>query len=159
MARGGVKNSAAVARVVRCTIRAMPIPVGVLGAGSFGTCLALLCSRDHNVTLWSRDAEIADAINREHRNPKYLKQTVLPANVRATTDLEEAVRDQELLVCAVPSHGVRDVMARAAAHVSDDAVLISTVKGIESETLMRMEQVYRDVLDPRHHPRLVFLSG
>ena len=62
----------------------MPLPVGVLGAGSFGTCLALLCSREHDVTIWARDSEIADAINREHRNPRYLTGIQLPENVRAT---------------------------------------------------------------------------
>ena len=137
----------------------MPIPVGVLGAGSFGTCLALLCAREHDVVLWSRDAEIAEAINRDHRNPRYLSQATLPANVRATSDLEEAVADRELMICAVPSHGDRDVMERAGGYLSDQAILVSTVKGIETDTWMRMDQVFEDVLDPVHHPRLVFLSG
>ena len=56
----------------------MAIPVGVLGAGNFGTCLALLCAREHEVRLWARDPELADAINREHRNPSYLKPCALP---------------------------------------------------------------------------------
>jgi len=137
----------------------MPIPVGVLGAGSFGTCLALLCARKHDVTLWARKREIADAINRDHRNPSYLTHAVLPENVRATCDLEEALADRELVICAVPSHGVREVMQKATALFPEQALLVSTVKGIEPETRMRMDQVFEDVLDPVHHPRLVFLSG
>jgi glycerol-3-phosphate dehydrogenase (NAD(P)+) len=137
----------------------MPIPVGVLGAGSFGTCLALLCAREHDVTIWAREAEIAEAINRDHRNPRYLSDIELPPNVRATTDLAEALTDCELVICAVPSHGVRDVMGRAAAFLPEHAILVSTVKGIESETWMRMDEVFAEVLDPIHHPRLVFLSG
>jgi len=138
----------------------MPIPVGVLGSGSFGTCLALHCAREqHRVTIWSRNAEIAAAINREHRNPRYLSDIRLPESVYATDDLEEALADRELVICAVPSHGVRDVLRAAADFVSDQAVLVSTVKGIESETLMRMDEVYEEVFDSVHHPRLVFLSG
>jgi glycerol-3-phosphate dehydrogenase (NAD(P)+) len=137
----------------------MPIPVGVLGAGSFGTCLALLCARKHSVTIWARSGEIADAINRDHRNPRYLTQAALPESVRATCDLEEALADRELVICAVPSHGVREVMRRAAEFFPEHAILVSTVKGIESGTWMRMDQVFEDVLDAIHHPRLVFLSG
>jgi glycerol-3-phosphate dehydrogenase (NAD(P)+) len=137
----------------------MAIPVGVLGAGSFGTCLALLCAREHDVRLWARDPELADAINRERRNPSYLKHCAVPERVRATADLAEALEGRELVICAIPSHGLRGVMERAAPHVPEGAVLVSTVKGIELDTWMRMDQVLEDVLDPVHHPRLAFLSG
>jgi len=156
---GGVKNSKRRASTRRWYSDVVPIPVGVLGAGSFGTCLASLAAQTHDVTLWARDPEIAGAINRERRNPRYLSDLRLPAGVRATCDLEEAVADHELVICAVPSHGVRGVMGRAAAHFSDQAILVSTVKGIESETWLRMDQVLEEVLAPVHHPRLVFLSG
>ena len=137
----------------------MAIPVAVLGAGSFGTCLALLCGRDHDVTIWARSPDLADAINRERRNPRYLSHVELPARVRATSDLADALDDRELVICAIPSHGVREVLSRAAPWLSEHAILVSTVKGIELETLMRMDQVLEDVLDPVHHPRLSFLSG
>jgi glycerol-3-phosphate dehydrogenase (NAD(P)+) len=135
------------------------IPVAVLGAGSFGTCLAMLCAREHDVTIWARDAELAGAIERDRRNPRYLSDVDLPQNVRATADLEEALAGRELVICAVPSHGVRDVMSRASAHLAPDAIIVSTVKGIEVGTWMRMDEVLREVLEPQHHPRLVFLSG
>lgn len=137
----------------------MTIPVAVLGAGSFGTCLAMHCAQDHDVVLWARRPEIAEAINRERRNPQYLREIDVPERVRATADLGEALADRELVICAVPSHGVRDVMTRAAPHLPEEALLLSTVKGIELGTWMRMDQVFRDVLDPSHHARLVFLSG
>jgi glycerol-3-phosphate dehydrogenase (NAD(P)+) len=156
---GGVKNQKRLRAECEWYIRSMPIPVGVLGAGSFGTCLALLCARKHSVTIWARDGEIADAINRQHRNPRYLTHAALPENVRATCSLEEALHDRELVICAVPSHGVREVMQQASAFFPEEAILVSTVKGIESGTWMRMDQVFEDVLDPIHHPRLVFLSG
>jgi len=135
------------------------IPVCVLGAGSFGTCLAMLCAREHDVTIWARNPEIAEAINRDRRNPQYLTHVELPPQVLATSDLGEALADRELVICAVPSHGVRDVMERAAEHLLDDAIVVSTVKGIEVGTWMRMDQVLQEVLARAHHPRLVFLSG
>ena len=135
------------------------IPVGVLGAGSFGTCLAMLCAREHDVRLWARDPEIADAINRDRRNPRYLTDVHIPERVRATANLEEALEGREMVVCAIPSHGVRDVIGRASRFLPEGAILVSTVKGIELESWKRMDQVFEDVLDPKHHPRLTFLSG
>jgi glycerol-3-phosphate dehydrogenase (NAD(P)+) len=135
------------------------IPVGVLGAGSFGTCLAMLCARLHDVVLWARREETAAAINRERHNPDYLSDLELPERLRATTDLAEAVAGRELVICAVPSHGVREVMGAAAPALDPEAIVISTVKGIELDTWMRMDQVLEDVLPPALHPRLVFLSG
>ncbi len=137
----------------------MSLPVAVLGAGSFGTCLALLCARDHDVTLWARDPELVESINQTRKNPRYLTDIEIPASVRATSDLADALSDRELVICAVPSHGVRKVMEAAAGGLPDSAILVSTVKGIERESGMLMDEVFRDVLDPVHHPRLTFLSG
>ena len=137
----------------------MSIPVAVLGSGSFGTCLAVLAAERHDVTLWSRSSDLADAINRERRNPLYLSEIELPPRVRATADLEDALRHRELVICAIPSHGVREVMGAAAPFLEPDAILVSTVKGIEVDTWLTMDEVLRDVLEPVHHPRLVFLSG
>ena len=137
----------------------MAQPIAVIGAGSFGTCLAMLCARENDVVLWARDPDVADAINREHRNPRYLSETPLPEAVRATTDIEETVRDSEMVVCAVPSHAVREVMLRAAPSLPPESVLVSAVKGIEYETGMTMHQVLEDVLPEVHHPRIVSLSG
>ncbi len=160
--RGVNQKSARAARPARAAdvyTAAVAIPVGVLGAGSFGTCLAMLCAANHDVRLWSRDAAIADGIRRDRRNPRYLSNVELPASVEATPDLAHALADRELVICAVPSHGVRDVMSRAAPHLSREAILVSTVKGIEVETCLRMDEVLREVLPAQHHARLVFLSG
>lgn len=137
----------------------MPVPVAVLGAGSFGTCLAVLAAREHDVVIWAREPEMAKAIQRDRRNPRYLSDIELPPTLRATSDLEDALRGRELVICAVPSHGVRDVLRRAAPALDPEAILVSTVKGIEVETGMTMHQVFEDVLDPAFHPRLVCLSG
>lgn len=133
--------------------------VAVIGAGSFGTCLAMLCARERDVALFARNSAVAEEINRDRRNPDYLTDIELPERVRATTDLADALENAELVVCAVPSHALREVMARAAPHLEPGAVIVSTVKGIEHETGMTMHQVLGDVLDPDHHARVVCLSG
>ena len=137
----------------------MSTPVAVLGAGSFGTCLAMLAARAHDVTLWARSAATAEAMARTRRNPRYLTDVEIPARVRPTSDLAEALSGSELVIVAVPSHGVRDVMGRAARFLDPGAIVVSTVKGIEVETGARMDELLREVLPERHHPRLVFLSG
>ncbi|MBW2240396.1 MAG: NAD(P)-dependent glycerol-3-phosphate dehydrogenase [Deltaproteobacteria bacterium] len=137
----------------------MPTPVAVLGAGSFGTCLAVLAAREHDVTIWARDPETAESIERERRNPRYLNDIELPDNIKATADLNEALTDREIVICAVPSHGVREVMGRAGKVMDPNAILVSTVKGIEVETGMTMHRVLEDVLPEALHPRIVCLSG
>jgi glycerol-3-phosphate dehydrogenase (NAD(P)+) len=137
----------------------MPARLAVLGAGSFGTCLAVLAAREHDVTIWAREADIAAAIERERHNPRYLTDIELPRNVRATADLAEALPEREIVICAIPSHGLRAVLSEAARFLDREAVLVSTVKGIEVDTLMTMDRVFEDVLDPLFHPRLVCLSG
>jgi glycerol-3-phosphate dehydrogenase (NAD(P)+) len=137
----------------------MSIPVSVIGGGSFGTCLAILCARHGDVTLWSRNEAVSESINRDHRNPRYLVDVDIPDTVRASSDLAQTVADKELVICAVPSHAMRDVMAEAAPHIADGAILLSAVKGIEYETGMTMHQVLRDVLPRDQHVRVVSLSG
>ncbi len=137
----------------------MGLPVAVIGAGSFGTCLALLCARENDVQLWARSADLAEQINLEHRNPRYLTEIDIPRSVHATSDLEEALAGRELVICAVPSHGMREVIEAAAPLLSPGAILVSAVKGIEYETGMTMHQVLEDVLPEEHHPRIVCLSG
>ena len=137
----------------------MPTPVAVLGAGSFGTCLAVQAAQDHDVTIWARDSDMATAIERDRHNPKYLQDIELPPSIHATADLAEALEGRELVICAIPSHGLRDVMSRAGKVMDPEAILVSTVKGIEVETGMLMHQVLADVLAPEFHPRIAVLSG
>jgi glycerol-3-phosphate dehydrogenase (NAD(P)+) len=135
------------------------VPVAVIGAGSFGTCLALLCSRGNEVALWTRSPDVADELNRTHHNPRHLSDVTIPSSVHATADLEEAVTGREIVICAVPSHSVREVMAAAGPHIAPEAIVVSAVKGIEFETGMRMSQVIEEVLPDVHRTRTVCLSG
>jgi glycerol-3-phosphate dehydrogenase (NAD(P)+) len=133
--------------------------VAVLGAGSFGTCLALLAARTHDVTLWARDAAMAAQTQRERRNPKYLSEFALPDSLRVTADLGEALAGGAIVICAIPSHGVREVMRGAGPLLSPDAIIVSTVKGMEVETSLLMHQVLAAVLPEPTRTRVVALSG
>lgn len=137
----------------------MSTPTAVLGAGSFGTCLAMLSAREHDVKIWSRRVDVAEAINRDHRNPRYLSEHALSSRIEATTEFGEALAGRELVILAVPSQSLREVMERAGPHLEPGAIVVSAVKGIEYETGLTMHGVLEDVLEPEHHPRLVALSG
>jgi glycerol-3-phosphate dehydrogenase (NAD(P)+) len=134
-------------------------PTAVLGAGSFGTCLAMVAAREHDVKIWSRREDVAEAINRDRRNPNYLNEYELPAGIEATSDLREALAGRELVIVAVPSQSLREVMTQAGPYIEPGAIVVSAVKGIEFETGHTMLGVLADVLDEAHHPRLVALSG
>jgi len=116
--------------------------VSVLGAGSWGTALAVhLGQIGHDVRLWGRDRALVDAIAARRMNDVYLPGVSLPASVSLTTDAAVALDGSELVVVAVPSHGCRAVVADAARHVHDRAVFVSTTKGLEADTLLRMSEV------------------
>lgn len=129
----------------------------VLGGGSWGTALAVQLARQgHDTILWDRNADRADAINRDHKNPRYLKDVRLPEALRATADLGAASAHAELLVPVVPSHALRGVLAQARAHVRDPWVCTAT-KGIEDETLETMFDVTAHALGV--HDRTSVLYG
>ncbi|MEE8558705.1 MAG: NAD(P)H-dependent glycerol-3-phosphate dehydrogenase [Myxococcota bacterium] len=137
-----------------------PVRVGVLGAGSFGTCLAILSSElGHSVTLWARDATVVKAINRHHRNPRYLTEFRIPESVRATDEIEAAVSEQDLVLSVVPSHAVRETWKLAVAALNPETLIVSGTKGIEVGTGQLMSESLRGLLPPECHPRIVVLSG
>jgi glycerol-3-phosphate dehydrogenase (NAD(P)+) len=137
-----------------------PIRTAVIGAGSFGTCLAiLLAEHRHLVRLWARDAAVADAIGRHRRNPRYLTEFRLPDAVRATTSLEEALEDAEIVLSVVPSHAVREVWTKAGDLLDAHALVVSGSKGIEVGTGKLVSQVLAEVLPAGARERLVVVSG
>ncbi|MCZ6784486.1 MAG: NAD(P)H-dependent glycerol-3-phosphate dehydrogenase [Proteobacteria bacterium] len=127
----------------------MQLRVSVLGAGSFGTTIAHLATRNAPTLLWCRRAETAEEVNAQHRNARYLPDYSLSPELRATASLEEAVREADVLVMGVPSHGMREVLNGVAAHIRPWVPVISLAKGLEPDTHLRMTQVIREVL-PEH---------
>jgi len=123
--------------------------VAVVGAGSWGTTLAnLLCGRGDEVVMWAFEPEVAEEVNRRHRNDLFLPDAPLDHALAATTDLEAAVRGAEMVVSAVPSHAVRAVMAGAAPAVRPGVAVVSASKGLEPDTHKRLTEVLAEVLPP-----------
>jgi len=134
--------------------------VAVLGAGAWGTALAkVLADKQFPTRIWSHRREVADTINRERVNTRYLPTAQLPATVSATHDMQEALTEAELVVIVIPSHGLRAVMRDARHHMPHSALLCSASKGIENDSLMMMSDVLLEELGHDVQPRLTYLSG
>jgi glycerol-3-phosphate dehydrogenase (NAD(P)+) len=132
--------------------------VAVLGAGSWGTALAVHLGRlGHEVRLWARDPALVAEMRRRRANAVYLPDISLPDSVFITDALELALRDVQLVVSALPSHGCRSVMRAAASHVSPRATIVSATKGLEADSLLRMSEVMTQELGTTRP--VVVLSG
>jgi glycerol-3-phosphate dehydrogenase (NAD(P)+) len=119
----------------------------VIGAGSWGTALAVvLDSNGHDVRIWAREQEIADAINLNHHNPTYLPELALPPSITAYTDLADCARNRDLIVFATPSHTMREVSLRVKPYLEGDEIVVSVSKGIENGTYLTMTQVLAETL-------------
>ena len=133
--------------------------IAVIGAGSWGTALAMVAARNqHHVKLWAREPEVANGINQAHRNPLYLSDVNLE-NIRATTIIEDAIDGADFALLVMPSHAMREMISRLRPFLNSNVVLVSAAKGVENSTLMRMEEVVADVLRESFEPRYVALSG
>src|SRR5580700_6082213 len=133
--------------------------VAVLGAGAWGTALAqLLADKGDDVLLWSRRQELCDAVNTSGENARYLPGIKLSKRIACTTDLEAALKGAKMVVFVVPSHATREVAREAAPFVHGDVPVVSATKGIETESLMFMDEVLSQEL-PAHARHLAFLSG
>jgi glycerol-3-phosphate dehydrogenase (NAD(P)+) len=125
------------------------VRVTVLGAGSWGTTVAALLARRHDVVVWARDPALAEAIGRDHVNDRYLPGARLPESLRATADLHEAGRSCDLLVVGVPTHAFRDTVAQVSAQLRPWIPVVSLSKGLEQGSLLRMTEVAKQEL-PGH---------
>lgn len=119
----------------------------VLGAGSWGTALAAQLARvGHTTVLWDRNEERCAALNRDHKNPRYLRDVPLPRELVASPDLVESVRGADLIVPVVPSHALRGVLDAVRGAVTPSQLVCCATKGIEDETFKTMFGVCESVL-------------
>jgi glycerol-3-phosphate dehydrogenase (NAD(P)+) len=124
----------------------MATTTAVMGAGAWGTALAkLLADAGDEVMLWARRPDLAAEINASRQNTDYLPGVTLPANISATADAKEALSGVTTVLLAVPAQTMRANLDQWNGLFDTGATLVSTAKGIELGTLMRMSQVIVDV--------------
>ncbi len=119
----------------------------MIGGGSWGTALAhQMVRRGHEVVLWAREPEVADGINRDHRNPLFLSDLDLHPDLVATGDVRAAAGHSSTWLWVVPVQFSRGVMEQLRGSITEQAEVISSSKGIETDTLLRMDEIAQDVL-------------
>ncbi|MCH2184343.1 NAD(P)H-dependent glycerol-3-phosphate dehydrogenase [Myxococcota bacterium] len=127
----------------------MRLRVAVLGAGSWGTTVASLASHNTPTRLWARNVDLAREITEGHSNPRYLPDIQLPEDLEATHEIGEAVREADVVVMGIPSHGFRSVLTEASRSIRPWVPVISLAKGLEENSQLRMTEIIQEIL-PGH---------
>jgi glycerol-3-phosphate dehydrogenase (NAD(P)+) len=136
--------------------------IAILGAGGWGTALAMVLSRSrkqHEISLWVHDAGLAESIRSARENKTYLPGAELPESVRIHSELDAAVSGAQVIVGAMPSAHARAVYASALPFAASGVSFVSASKGLEPATRMRMSEVIAQVVSPKFAPRIAVISG
>lgn len=134
--------------------------VAVLGAGSWGTTLAILLSENnHDVSLWTYRPEQAALMVETRENPAFLPGIKIPKQISILTDIQEAAYKKDIIVSAVPSQFLRSVIQQIAHHELSQTIIVNVAKGIENHSLMTMSEVMLDVFEHEKKGNLAILSG
>jgi glycerol-3-phosphate dehydrogenase (NAD(P)+) len=137
-----------------------PRPIAILGAGNAATALALVLARHGApVRLWTIEPDVADDVNRNHRNAKYLSGVGLPANISAHGDIGPTLAGAQIVICAVPSHAIVETLRAASGHLAEDAVVASITKGIDETTLAPISVQAAEALPEAIRHRLCVVAG
>jgi glycerol-3-phosphate dehydrogenase (NAD(P)+) len=134
--------------------------IAVVGAGAWGTSLAIVLGRKgtHRVRLWAHEAEVVESISRRRINEKFLASHVIPEAVAVSSDLGKMVEGAEILVSVMPSQHCRALFERMRPLLPPKILVISATKGLEEGSLLRMSEVIRLVLK-RESAAIGALSG
>ncbi|MGM8213983.1 NAD(P)H-dependent glycerol-3-phosphate dehydrogenase [Bacillaceae bacterium W0354] len=134
--------------------------VAVIGAGSWGTALALvLADNNHEIKMWSYRQTQVDEINQQHTNSKYLPSVELPKNIQAYNQIQETVQECEYILLVVPTKAIREVCQQLKPYLKDNQIIIHASKGIEPETHKRVSEMIEDELGNDLQNQIVVLSG
>jgi len=121
--------------------------IAILGAGAWGTALALSLARrgGHELCLWSHSAALAQQLADTGENLPYLPGFILPADIQVTSDLPGAIFEADILLCVTPSQHLRGIITHIAPLLTRNQIILSASKGIEETTFLRMSQVVASV--------------
>jgi glycerol-3-phosphate dehydrogenase (NAD(P)+) len=137
--------------------------VAVIGAGAWGTALAIVLGRSgkHSLSLWAFEKEVLESIHATRMNQPFLAGCKVPDSVTASNDLETALGGAEIVVSVMPSHHCRRVFTTMGPHLREDMLFVSATKGIENDSLLRMTEVIAEVVSTSRGftPRVGALSG
>jgi glycerol-3-phosphate dehydrogenase (NAD(P)+) len=122
--------------------------LSVFGGGSWGTALAhQMARRGHDVKMWAMEKEIVEGVNRDHRNPVFLSDLDLHPGIDACNDLEDVAAHSTVWIWVVPVQFSRSVMEKLTGSLRSDVVIVTSSKGIETSTLLRMDEIAWEVLN------------
>ncbi|TCS84130.1 NAD(P)H-dependent glycerol-3-phosphate dehydrogenase [Tepidibacillus fermentans] len=136
------------------------LSVAVIGAGSWGTALAMvLANNGIQVNLYTRREDQKEEINHQHKNQKYLPGIYLPVSIKADTDLQRVVHKKPFVILVVPSHVMRETVRSMKEMITEDMILIHATKGLEENTYKRMSELIHEELPHLHENQIMVLSG
>jgi len=137
--------------------------IAVIGAGAWGTALAMVAGRrgDHEVRLWALEKEVLQSVAHSRTKDLFLPGFPLPASITATNDFKEAISGVEIIVSVMPSHHCRRTFEHMAQWLQPQMLFVSATKGIENDTLLRMTEVIHEVVGRfcGFEPKIGALSG
>lgn len=121
--------------------------IAIIGAGAWGTGLSVVLGRKgtHSIRLWAYESEVLESIAGRHVNEHFLPEQVIPGCVSATSDLQEALRDAEIVISAMPSQHCRRLFEQMLPHLDPNQLIVSATKGLEETSLLRMTEVISQV--------------
>ena len=131
--------------------------IGVLGGGSWGSSLAILLSKKgYNVDMWIRNSKQLEDMKEFNENKKYLANIKFPQNLNVGGDIERTLYNKDLILMAIPTHGVREIFNAISKFLKNDQILVNVAKGIENDSLFRISEIAKEVLP---NNKYVVLSG
>jgi glycerol-3-phosphate dehydrogenase (NAD(P)+) len=137
--------------------------VAVIGAGAWGTALAIVIGRTgrHQASLWAFEKDVCESLLARRTNDLFLPNCHIPETVSPTNDLATALKDAEIVVSVMPSHHCRKLFTQMAPNLKSDMLFVSATKGVENETLLRMSEVIAEVVKKEcgFVPKVGALSG
>lgn len=116
--------------------------IAVIGAGSWGTALAVMLDQyGHDVTIWARKETSVQTMRLERENKEYLPNIKIAESIVLTSDIQKAVQGKQIVIAAVPSKAVRETMQMLCVHLKKGQIIVNVAKGLEQHTLLRLSEV------------------